>query len=124
MASNFPVTPLNMRRIFRRLKRWRSTHTGRRPIPECLWAAAADLARERGVYPTAKALHLRNGRTEVEWVRCVRALASYRPGQSRVNAVATAWPIRSPCEPWIMALTGRALSTQAYFGAQYWPSHS
>ncbi len=62
MASEFPVIPLNMRKIFRRLERWRSTHTGRRPIPESLWVAAADLAREHGIYPTAKALHLEYGK--------------------------------------------------------------
>jgi hypothetical protein len=62
MASDFPVIPLNRRKRFRRLKRWRSTHTGRRPIPESLWAAAANLAREHGIYPTAKALHLEYGK--------------------------------------------------------------
>jgi predicted Holliday junction resolvase-like endonuclease len=32
------------------------------PIPEPLWAAAAELAREHGVFPTAKALHLEYGK--------------------------------------------------------------
>jgi len=32
------------------------------PIPERLWAAAAELAREHGIYPTAKALHLEYGK--------------------------------------------------------------
>lgn len=51
-----------MRKIFRRLKQWGSTHTGRRLIPESLWGAAADLARQHGIYPTAKALHLEYGK--------------------------------------------------------------
>ncbi len=62
MASEIPVIPPDMRRVFRRLQRWRSSHTGRLPIPEPLWAAAAQLAREHGVFPTAKALHLEYGK--------------------------------------------------------------
>ena len=51
-----------MQRVYRRLRRWPSTHTGRLPIPESLWAAAAELAREHGINPTAKALHLEYGK--------------------------------------------------------------
>jgi len=32
------------------------------PIPESLWAAAAELARKHGINPTAKALHLEYGK--------------------------------------------------------------
>jgi hypothetical protein len=32
------------------------------PIPEPLWAAAAKLALEHGIFPTAKALHLEYGK--------------------------------------------------------------
>jgi len=62
MINEIPVIPPNMRRVYRRLKRWRGSHTGRLPIPEPLWAAAAELAREHGIYPTAKALHLEYGK--------------------------------------------------------------
>jgi len=62
MASEFPDIPHNMRRLYRRFERWRSAHTGRLPIPERLWAAAAELAREHGVFPTAKALRLEYGK--------------------------------------------------------------
>jgi hypothetical protein len=51
-----------MRKVYLRLKRSRSSHTGRLPIPERLWAAAAELAREHGIFPTAKALHLEYGK--------------------------------------------------------------
>jgi hypothetical protein len=54
--------PNNMLKVYRRLQRWRSTHTGRVPIPERLWAAAAELAREHGINPTAKALRLEYGK--------------------------------------------------------------
>ena len=54
--------PNNMLKVYRRLQRWRSTHTGRVPIPERLWAAAAEVAREHGINPTAKALRLEYGK--------------------------------------------------------------
>lgn len=62
MASELPDIPHNMRRLYRRFERWRSAHTGRLPIPERLWTAAAELAREHGVFTTAKALHLEYGK--------------------------------------------------------------
>jgi hypothetical protein len=52
----------NTRKIYRRFQRWRSLHTGRLPVPEPLWAAAAEVAREQGVFPTAKALRLEYGK--------------------------------------------------------------
>jgi hypothetical protein len=58
MASTIPVIPPNMRKVYQRLQRWRSSHARRVPIPESWWAAAAELAREQGIYPTAKARHL------------------------------------------------------------------
>jgi hypothetical protein len=51
-----------MRRVYQRFKRWRSARTARLPIPERLWAAAVELAREHGVSPTAQALHLEYGK--------------------------------------------------------------
>lgn len=51
-----------MRRLYRRFERWRSAHTGRLPIPEALWASAAEVARECGVFHTAKVLRLEYGK--------------------------------------------------------------
>ena len=50
--------PTAMRKVHRRFERWRSSHPGRPPIPEPLWAAAAELAREHGVFRTAQVLCL------------------------------------------------------------------
>jgi hypothetical protein len=50
--------PLAMRKVHRRLERWRSKRTGRARIPEALWAAAGELAREHGVNAVSRALHL------------------------------------------------------------------
>ncbi len=50
--------PMGMRRVHWRFERWRRSHVGRLPIPERLWTAAAELAREHGVFKTAKLLRL------------------------------------------------------------------
>jgi hypothetical protein len=47
-----------MEKIYRRLERWRKIRRGREPIPKRLWATAAAVAREHGINPTSKALHL------------------------------------------------------------------
>jgi hypothetical protein len=62
MASEIPVIPPDMQRLYRRFERWRNAHTGRLPIPERLWTAAAELAQKHGVFPTAKALRLEYGK--------------------------------------------------------------
>jgi hypothetical protein len=53
MANEIPVNPPDMRKVYLRLKRWRSSHVPRVPIPESLWAAAGELARAHGINPTA-----------------------------------------------------------------------
>jgi len=47
-----------MEKVYRRLERWRKIRRGREPIPKRLWAAAAAVAREHGINPTSKTLHL------------------------------------------------------------------
>ena len=48
---------LAIERVRRHLERWRRTRAHPRvPIPERIWAAAVALARERGLYQTARAL--------------------------------------------------------------------
>ena len=54
-THNFPA---DVQKTYRRFVQLRSSHTGRLPIPEPLWAAAAELAREHGINATAKVLHL------------------------------------------------------------------
>ena len=45
-----------------RIYRQRSKRRGRLPIPAALWAAAAVVAREHGVFRTAKTLHLEHSK--------------------------------------------------------------
>jgi hypothetical protein len=54
--------PVGMRRVCRRFEHWRKGHQARLPIPEALWAAAAEVAREHGVFRTAKVLRLEYGK--------------------------------------------------------------
>jgi hypothetical protein len=62
MANESLEIPNNMRKVHWRFERWRRAHTGRLPIPGPLWAAAVALAREHGVFRTAKALRLEHGK--------------------------------------------------------------
>jgi hypothetical protein len=63
MASKTQLeVPVGMQRICRRFERWRRSHRGRLPIPEGLWASAAAVAREHGVFRTAKVLRLEYGK--------------------------------------------------------------
>lgn len=58
MGRNDGEVPAAMRGVYRKLQRWRSVRRGRAPIPESLWVAAGELAREHGVNPVAQALGL------------------------------------------------------------------
>jgi hypothetical protein len=62
MGRAAPDIPDGMRGVHGRFARWRKSHTGRLPIPESLWAEAAVVAREHGVFRTAKALRLEYGK--------------------------------------------------------------
>ena len=50
--------PLAMRKVYRRLQRWRGQRKGRERIPQRLWVAAGKLAREHGVNPVSRVLGL------------------------------------------------------------------
>jgi hypothetical protein len=54
--------PVGLRRVYQKLERWRRTRQGRSPLPEGLWKAAAEAAREHGVFRTDQVLHLEYGK--------------------------------------------------------------
>jgi hypothetical protein len=62
MATTESAVPVDMRRAQRRFERWRSSHTGRLPIPAPLWTLAVKLARQHGVCKTAQTLRLEYGK--------------------------------------------------------------
>jgi hypothetical protein len=60
-TGKLPDTP-RIRRVRRRLERWRQRRPHQRAaFPKALWAAAVLLAREHGLYPTARALGINYG---------------------------------------------------------------
>ena len=58
MAQPSPAVPSDLQELSARFEDWRRTRRGKPPIPEPLWAAAAQLARSHGVCQTAQVLHL------------------------------------------------------------------
>ena len=50
--------PAGLNEAQQRFAEWRSSHSGRRPIPGPLWALAAELATQHGVFRTAQVLRL------------------------------------------------------------------
>jgi hypothetical protein len=58
MGRAAPDVPDGRRRVHGHFARWRESHTGRLPIPESLWTAAAEVASEHGVFRNAKVLRL------------------------------------------------------------------
>ena len=94
MTNEIPEVPPDMRKIYRRLRRWRRSHARRVPLPDSLWAAAGELAREHGINRTAKALHLEYGKLK-ERAEALgqekRVVKKVRPGIPR-HAESTATP--------------------------------
>jgi hypothetical protein len=85
MTSRRSAVPIEMRKVYGRFERWRKSHVGRQPIPERLWRAATELAKEHGVFRTAEVLHLEYGK--------LRRLAESASGRRRATAAKT---VRTP----------------------------
>ena len=58
MTAAESEVPMPMKKVYRRLERWRSKRTGRSKIPAAIWTAAGQLAREHGVSRVAEVLGL------------------------------------------------------------------
>ena len=62
VSTTGPRRVARMERVRQRLERWRGTRAhARSPIPDDLWAAAVTLARQHGLYQTARAVRLDYG---------------------------------------------------------------
>ena len=97
MANQAPLEiPAGMRRVCRRFERWRRGHKARLPIPEALWASAAEVAREHGVFQTAKVLRLEYGKLK----RMVESAApSARPAKAPTTFLELVPPQGVPSGP-------------------------
>ena len=58
MGQEARGVPEELEQLRQRLEEFRSTHALRSRLPESLWVAAAELAKRRGMYQTARALRL------------------------------------------------------------------
>lgn len=62
MATRISSASLGLQQTRRRIARWRETRTHRgAPMPAQLWAAAVALARQHGLYTTARTLRIDYG---------------------------------------------------------------
>ena len=102
MANKIPDIPPDMRKIYLRLRRWRSSHARRVPLPDSLWAAAGELARQHGINRTAKALRLEYGKLKERAEaagpakRLVRKAPSVTPRRARAPAPPTFMELIAP----------------------------
>jgi hypothetical protein len=58
MGRKGDAISMEMQDVGQRLEEWRTTHAPRRRLPGELWEAAVAVARQEGIYRTARALHL------------------------------------------------------------------
>jgi hypothetical protein len=66
--------------VRRRLERWRRTRAYvRAPIPKGIWAAAVALARQQGVYQTARALPVNYGALKQQLEAADRSIGAGAP---------------------------------------------
>src|SRR5215831_20744062 len=82
--------PAGLKEAEQRFAEWRSSHSGRRPIPEPLWALAAELASEHGVFRTAQVLRLNYSKLKQRTL----AAAPAEPGSRRSRRRARSVPSR------------------------------
>ena len=99
MTNEISDIPPDMRKLYRRLRRWRGSHTRRVRFPDALWAAAGELAREHGINRTAKALRLEYGKLKEQ----AEGLGSTRKVVKKVRS-AIPRDVRSTVPPAFMEL--------------------
>jgi len=108
MAIRGNSTSLGLQGTQRQIARWRKTRTHRgAPMPATLWAAAVALARQHGLYTTARTLRLDYGSLKK---RLGTAGAGRIPSPAFVELAAAARPTGlGPCVIDLEAPRGRRL---------------
>ena len=71
--------PEPVAQLQRQLEQFRSTQPGRTKLPESLWQAAVELARQHGVYPVAHPLRLDYTRLKKAEKDCLRPRSGDTP---------------------------------------------
>jgi len=89
--------PAGLKEARGRFEQWRSSQTGRRPIPESLWVLATELAYQHGVFRTAQVLRLDYNKLKRRTPRTASAEnATSAAPPAFVELIATSTP--HPCE--------------------------
>jgi hypothetical protein len=70
--------PAGLKEAQERFAQWRSSQSGRRPIPEALWQLASGLAGQYGVFRTAQVLRL-------DYARLKQRTRAEAPGRKRTT---------------------------------------
>ena len=104
MTAAESEVPISMKKVYRRLERWRSRRTGRSRIPASIWTAAGELAREHGVSRVAEVLGL-------EFNHLKRMSQGATPGMSKRRVKPPAFveliaPTASGGRPCVMEIEG------------------
>ena len=88
--------PESVAQLQRQLEQFRSAQPGRTKLPESLWQAAVELARQHGVYPVAHPLGL-------DYTRLKKRLGgspTLRRKATKPAFVELVAPFRAPLEEW------------------------
>src|SRR5208283_296867 len=99
---NHESTPIpeGVAQLQRQLEQFRSSQPGRTKLPESLWQAAVELARQHGVYPVAHSLRL-------DYTRLKKRLGgspTFRRKAAKPAFVELVAPSRSPLEECVIEL--------------------
>jgi hypothetical protein len=75
--------PARLEALRRRFERWRGTRRGRAPIPDMLWASAAQMAETFGISRTAEALRVNPSRLKKQLTQKLAASVPKLQGETR-----------------------------------------
>lgn len=105
MTAAESEVPMPMKKVYRRLERWRSRRTGRARIAASIWRAAGELAREHGVSRVAEVLGL-------EFNHLKRMSQAAEPGMSKRRMKPPAFveliaPAASGGRPYLIEIEGQ-----------------
>jgi hypothetical protein len=80
-----PIVPVKMEQARQQVDRWRRARPNRSRIPEPLWTAAVELARQHGIYRTARTLRLDYTRLKARLESARRASPRFQPAYGRAQ---------------------------------------
>ena len=102
MTSKTNTAAVDIEEVRRQLEEWRGSHARRARLPEQLWAAAVAVARQQGLYQTARALRLDYTRLKQRLQGSAGAKASALPAFVELIA-----PGGTNVSEWVVEMEGR-----------------